>query len=71
MPISAISTNTETMKFHLLCLEINSSHQMLSSVSNRYSAMIAIPLMPLQSSSGNSIPKTAARTRMERNQIFS
>ena len=69
--ISVISTNTDTMKFHLDCLEMSSSQRMFRNVSRKYSPMITTPLTPFTSSSGNRMPRTIDSARMEKNQIFS
>ena len=69
--ISVISTNNETMKFHLLCLEMSSSQRTLRKISARYSARISFPFTPLMSSSGKRMANTIASTRILKNQIFS
>ena len=69
--ISTISTNTETKKLFLDCLDINNSQRILNKVSNKYSIDITKPLMPLTSSSGKIIEKTTDNNIIEINKIFS
>ena len=70
--ISITSTNNDTIKFHLLCLEINSSHNTFANTSAMYKLIITTGLISKSSTEdGKKIATNIVSTITEKNQIFS